>query len=160
MLDAADIKRLVKMETVLAWYSIKPNRAGYIPCPFHKDKTPSLKIYEDGGWHCFGCGAGSDLIDFVMQMEHVTFPDACQIISDRAGLDGYKSTNKNIAARQFTQAFKAAQKQKRDQEVLYWLGKVRGYNQTMSAATEWTKELEEACEKLDYAEYRLGEIKP
>jgi hypothetical protein len=39
--------------------------AGKVPCPFHEDRTPSLHCYpDDGGWHCFGCGAGGSIIDF------------------------------------------------------------------------------------------------
>ena len=36
-------------------------------CPFHGEKTPSFYVYEDGHYHCFGCGAHGDAISFVMQ---------------------------------------------------------------------------------------------
>ena len=36
-------------------------------CPFHGEKTPSFYVYEDGHYHCFGCGAHGDAIGFVMQ---------------------------------------------------------------------------------------------
>ncbi len=46
-------------------------------CPFHDDHVPSLAIYADrGGFHCYGCGAHGDVIDFVMRVEHLTFPQA------------------------------------------------------------------------------------
>ncbi len=35
-----------------------------LPCPFHEDKTPSLHIYNDGGWRCYSCGRYGDVIDF------------------------------------------------------------------------------------------------
>jgi DNA primase len=36
-----------------------------IVCPFHQESTPSLHVYEDGGWKCFGCGRFGDVLDFV-----------------------------------------------------------------------------------------------
>jgi DNA primase len=36
-----------------------------INCPFHEDRTPSLHVYDDGGWKCFSCGKFGDVIDFV-----------------------------------------------------------------------------------------------
>jgi DNA primase len=48
-------------------------------CPFHADKTPSLSVNEDKGlFHCFGCGASGDVIDFVMQLDGLTFRDAAE----------------------------------------------------------------------------------
>lgn len=34
-------------------------------CPFHADSTPSLQVYDNGKWHCFGCGIGGDVLDFL-----------------------------------------------------------------------------------------------
>jgi hypothetical protein len=43
----------------------EPNRAGKVTCPFHNpDRTPSLQLYEDGTWYCFGCARGGTVIDF------------------------------------------------------------------------------------------------
>jgi len=36
-----------------------------ICCPFHEDNSPSLQVYDDGGWKCFGCGLFGDVLDFV-----------------------------------------------------------------------------------------------
>lgn len=78
---AERIKGLVSMEELVEHYGFYPNRGGYIPCPFHKEKTASLKIYTGrdghGGWHCFGCGRGGSVIDFVMELFGLTFPQAC-----------------------------------------------------------------------------------
>ena len=44
----------------------KPRRYS-IKCPFHADKTPSMVIYPDGSWHCYGCGlGGQNSIDFMI----------------------------------------------------------------------------------------------
>ena len=44
-------------------YGFIPNWAGFICCPFHEEKTPSLKLYAgDRGWYCYGCREGGDVI--------------------------------------------------------------------------------------------------
>lgn len=45
-------------------------------CPFHKETTPSFVIYEDNRYHCFGCGADGDSIDFVMKTQECDLPTA------------------------------------------------------------------------------------
>jgi hypothetical protein len=43
----------------------EPNRAGKVHCPFHEDRHPSLQLYEDGSWYCFGaCRRGGTIYDF------------------------------------------------------------------------------------------------
>ena len=43
----------------------QPNRAGKIHCPFHDDRTPSLQLYDDGTWYCYGaCRTGGSVYDF------------------------------------------------------------------------------------------------
>jgi DNA primase len=56
-------------------------------CPFHGEKTPSFYVYEDGHYHCFGCGAHGDAIGFVMQSENIGFVDAVERLAGEAGLD-------------------------------------------------------------------------
>ena len=156
MIDAAEIKRVIDMEDVLAWYGLTPNRAGFVSCPFHPDKSPSLKIYKgSGGWHCFGCGAGSDIFDFVMNFEEVDFKDAYEIIVERAGLKEMESRQRNIKARSYARQFKKREKAKKEKEIAYWMKKVKDCEQIMRDAKEWTPELEDACKTLTYAEYRL-----
>ncbi len=59
------------MQEVLVRYGITPNRAGFIICPFHAEKTASCKIYEYS-FYCFGCGAGGDAVAFVSRMEDIS----------------------------------------------------------------------------------------
>jgi DNA primase len=54
-------------------------------CPFHREKTPSFRVYDDH-YHCFGCGAHGSLFDFVMQTERLTFPQAVERLADLAGV--------------------------------------------------------------------------
>ena len=66
------------MEDVVRHYGFESNRAGFMRCPFHRgDHTASLKIYPgSGGWHCFGCGKGGSVIDFVMELFGLSFRQA------------------------------------------------------------------------------------
>lgn len=76
---AARIKEMVTMDAVARHYGYEPGRSGFIRCPFHSgDRTASLKIYSgQGGWHCFGCGKGGSVIDFVMELYGIGFSQAC-----------------------------------------------------------------------------------
>lgn len=62
-------------------YGFTPNRAGYICCPFHSEHTPSLKLFPDGGWKCFGCGKAGSSIDFVMALFDLDFRQAVARLS-------------------------------------------------------------------------------
>lgn len=57
-------------------------------CPFHKEKTPSFTLNEEKGfYHCFGCGAHGSAIDFVMNMDGLSFPEAVERLAADAGMD-------------------------------------------------------------------------
>lgn len=70
-----ELKRVYSMRDILDRYGLHPNRAGFIPCPFHKEKTASMKIYEDS-YYCFGCGASGDIFTFIQEMDAVGFKEA------------------------------------------------------------------------------------
>lgn len=56
-------------------------------CPFHNEKTASFNVSPDRQFfHCFGCGAGGDVITFLMRIENLDFPDAVYQLAERAGL--------------------------------------------------------------------------
>ncbi len=56
-------------------------------CPFHGEKTPSFNIYtENGSFYCFGCGAGGDVITFVMKIENLDYLEAVKFLAQRAGM--------------------------------------------------------------------------
>lgn len=56
-------------------------------CPFHHEKSPSFHVMPDRGfWKCFSCGKGGDCFNFVMERDHVEFPEAVRILADRAGI--------------------------------------------------------------------------
>ena len=56
-------------------------------CPFHSEKTPSFSVSPSKQiFHCFGCGKGGNVITFVMEEEHLSFPEAVRFLADRAGM--------------------------------------------------------------------------
>ncbi|MGH9314365.1 MAG: CHC2 zinc finger domain-containing protein [Vicinamibacterales bacterium] len=56
-------------------------------CPFHCEQTASFAVSREAGlFHCFGCGAGGDVIRFVERSEHVSFPEAVRRLARRAGV--------------------------------------------------------------------------
>lgn len=57
-------------------------------CPFHGESTPSFSVTSDKQiFHCFGCGAGGNVITFLMDIENITFQDALARLGSRAGID-------------------------------------------------------------------------
>lgn len=57
-------------------------------CPFHNEKSPSFSVSPGKQmYYCFGCGAGGNVITFVMEYENLTFQEAVKLLADRAGVD-------------------------------------------------------------------------
>lgn len=57
-------------------------------CPFHTEKTPSFIVNpERQKYHCFGCGAGGNVITFLMEFAGMTFPEAVRHLADRQGIE-------------------------------------------------------------------------
>ena len=57
-------------------------------CPFHAEKTPSFTVSEEKGiFHCFGCGVGGSVFHFLMQYDHLSFPEAVERVANRYGIE-------------------------------------------------------------------------
>ena len=56
-------------------------------CPFHNERTPSFAVNPSGQfYHCFGCGKGGGVINFIMEIENLSYPDAVAFLAKRAGM--------------------------------------------------------------------------
>lgn len=71
ILDSVNITDLVRQ------YGIKIDRKGFCCCPFHNEKTASMKIYpKSNSYYCFGCGASGDIFRFVQDIDNCDFKTA------------------------------------------------------------------------------------
>ena len=68
-------------------------------CPFHSEKTPSFTVFTGTkSFYCFGCGAGGDVISFVMRTENLTYVDALRTLAKRSGIDIPEDENERQGA--------------------------------------------------------------
>jgi DNA primase len=84
-----EIRRRVDLVALISQHAALKRAGRYYKglCPFHQEKTPSFYVDPDRGlFHCFGCGAGGDLFDFVMRTGNLTFMEAAQELARRAGV--------------------------------------------------------------------------
>ena len=65
-------------------YGFRPNRSSMICCPFHADRNPSMKV--DSRFHCFGCGADGDVIDFTAKLFQLSLLQAAEKLAADFGL--------------------------------------------------------------------------
>lgn len=85
------LKSSVDIVRVVGEY-VRLKRAGAGPrytglCPFHPEKTPSFSVHSTHQFYkCFGCGAGGDVIKFVMEIERLTFWEAVKLLAERNGI--------------------------------------------------------------------------
>ena len=99
-----EIKRRNDLAEVVTEHGIELKRRGktlFGLCPFHQEKTPSFNVSREAGlFHCFGCGAGGDVIGFVVRFRQVSFPEALKRLTDRAGLELDRLMENNEGLRQ------------------------------------------------------------
>ncbi|RHR11189.1 DNA primase [Pseudoflavonifractor sp. AF19-9AC] len=70
-------------------------------CPFHSEKTPSFHVVPDRQiYKCFGCGKGGGAINFVMELENLSFREAVEVLAKRAGMQMPESVGPSADARQ------------------------------------------------------------
>ena len=85
----AQLKQNNPIESVAGSYvSLKRSSRDYVClCPFHSEKSPSCHINVGKQFfHCFGCGAGGDVITFVMKSENLEYMEAVRFLAQRAGM--------------------------------------------------------------------------
>ena len=80
-----DIKDRVDLRDLVRYCGLDVNRGGFACCPFHNERNPSFKVYEDH-YHCFGCGEHGDHVDFVQKLYGLSNIEAAKKISHDFGL--------------------------------------------------------------------------
>ena len=75
-------------------------------CPFHSEKTPSFSVSPDKQiYHCFGCGKGGGVYNFIMEIENLTFPEAVDFLAKRVGLQVPEENRDDPESRRRAQLF-------------------------------------------------------
>lgn len=87
--DIAEVRDRNRIDEVVGEYvALRPAGPGSMKglCPFHDEKTPSFNVRSSHNTcHCFGCGEGGNVIDFVMKIEQLGFVEAVEKLADRVG---------------------------------------------------------------------------
>ncbi len=88
--DIAEVRERNRIDEVVGEY-VALRRAGADSlkglCPFHDEKTSSFNVRPGHGtFHCFGCGEGGSVVDFMMKIEHLGFVEAVERLADRVGI--------------------------------------------------------------------------
>ena len=81
----------VRIEEVVGDFvsDLKKKGVNYMACcPFHDEKTPSFSVSPSKGiYKCFGCGKGGNAINFVMEHEHFTYPEALRYLAKKYNIE-------------------------------------------------------------------------
>lgn len=77
------------VDTISQYVTLKRSGRNFFGlCPFHKEKSPSFSVSPDKQiFHCFGCGAGGNVIHFISKIENADFKEAIGILANRAGIE-------------------------------------------------------------------------
>lgn len=172
---AEKVKESVSCRDFAERNGIVINRSSFCCCPFHGEKTPSLKIYPGGkSWYCFGCHIGGDVIAFAMRYYDCRFVDAVRKLAQEFGLgDGLDNLSAAVKAAK-NKAFrhqKIAKAEKLEKE--YW-AVYEKWIKIDSAITDFSPsfdgdydsrfvsaliERDETLDYLDWLSYSLGVLR-
>ena len=152
------VKQSVSTREAAEFYGIKVSRNGMACCPFHDDKNPSMKV--DQRFHCFGCGADGDVIDFTAKLFDLSPKEAAEKLAQDFGLiyDSQAPPRRRYV-RQKTEAQKFREDRQRCYRVLsdyyYLLKKWEIDNSPWTPEEEPHPRFVEAIQKKTYVEYLL-----
>ena len=152
------VKQSVSTREAAEFYGIKVSRTGMACCPFHDDKNPSMKV--DQRFHCFGCGADGDVIDFTAKLFNLSPKEAAEKLAQDFGLiyDSQAPPRRRYV-RQKTEAQKFREDRQRCYRVLsdyyYLLKKWEADRSPRTPEEEPHPRFVEAIQKKPYVEYLL-----
>lgn len=120
--DIDTIKQSIPILAAIERYGFESNRAGFICCPFHNEDTPSLKIYsESDSWHCFGCGEGGDIVDFVRKLFNLSLSAALVRIRSDFGISDTGGCGRTVGEQIRTARAEAARKKQEQERAFFEL---------------------------------------
>ena len=152
------VKQSVSTREAAAFYGIEVKRNGMACCPFHDDKNPSMKV--DQRFHCFGCGADGDVIDFTAKLFDLSPKEAAEKLAQDFGLiyDSQAPPRRRYV-RQKTEVQKFREDRQRCYRVLsdyyYLLKKWEADRSPKTPEEKPHPRFVEAIQKRTYVEYLL-----
>ena len=152
------VKQSVSTREAAEFYGIKVSRTGMACCPFHDDKNPSMKV--DQRYHCFGCGADGDVIDFTAKLFDLSPKEAAEKLAQDFGLiyDSQAPPRRRYV-RQKTEAQQFREDRQRCYRILsdyyYLLKKWESDHSPQTPEEEPHPRFVEAIHKKTYVEYLL-----
>ena len=152
------VKQSVSTREAAEFYGIEVKRNGMACCPFHDDKNPSMKV--DQRFHCFGCGADGDVIDFTAKLFDLSPKEAAEKLAQDFGLiyDSQAPPRRRYV-RQKNEAQKFREDRQRCYRVLsdyyYLLKKWEADRSPKTPEEEPHPRFVEAIQKRTYVEYLL-----
>ncbi|MCC8192139.1 MAG: DNA primase [Ruminococcus sp.] len=109
------LKYANKIEDVMGSYvSLKRASSTFkCLCPFHSERTPSCTVYpETDSFYCFGCGAGGDVVTFIMKIENLDYYEAVKFLAERSGIplpeDSYRGNGADVKKKRLYEINKQA----------------------------------------------------
>jgi len=88
--DIAAVRERAPIEDIVGQHvTLKSAGVGSLKglCPFHDERSPSFHVRPSAGrWHCFGCGEGGDVIEFVMRVDGLPFAEAVEYLAERSNV--------------------------------------------------------------------------
>ena len=154
------VKQTVTTRQAAESYGIHVNRAGKVNCPFHNDRTPSMKV--DKRFHCFGCGADGDVIDFTAKLYGLDAKSAAEKLA--ADFQISYTQHKERKTSKTPMRKKPEEQMYRDLEARHfkvlsdYLHLLRHWKQTYAPKPKdetWHPLFVEALQKKDHIEYLL-----
>ena len=158
-----EIVKAIPIFEILAKFDISINRSGFCCCPFHNEKTPSMKVYGDHVY-CFGCGQHADGIGLAAKILGVTPTEAATYLAGEFGIpiEGCAPTYAQIRAQAKARAELQALKELRRQKINEAFEILGAYIRLL---TEWKRTLPYndrryiwAIHHLSNAEYNFDEL--
>ena len=159
------VKDAVPTRTAAEHYGIEVKRGGMACCPFHDDRTPSMKV--DKRFHCFGCQEDGDVIDFVGKLFGLSPKRAAEKLAEDfgvryEGLQTWQPQRRPSVISELAAAQEYRKKENRCYRVLCeYLHLLRDWKEQYAPKPEdedWHPLFCEALQKMDYVEYLLDEL--
>ena len=158
-----EVKEAVTTREAAEAYGITVQNRGMCRCPFHQDRTPSMKV--DRRFHCFGCGADGDVIDFTARLFNLRPKEAAEKLAQDFGVKYKESKPPSRRSRRRAENKKKFAEQVDEANRLFYIGITDYYLALKSwkeqyapkaSDEEWDERFAEAFRNLSKIEYVLN----